>query len=555
MTSVVQTNNYPRPPRSPAIRSKSPAPTTTTPQAPSLPLPQVFSHSVTPFIESSTVDDLFVKNELIGEGGYGRVYTAINRKNGERRALKIMDRKKLSEKAKAMVIHEKEVLRRVSHPSIVRLHQCVMTNLEVCFELDLMRTDLFEYIVDHKKSHGGKGMDEDAVAWIMAQLLSAVAYLHDNNIVHRDIKPENILVNSPADIKLADFGLAKVIEGSASRNTPMGTSYYIAPEIIRSIEMQSTVAHTTTRDDVKAVDIWACGIVLAFMLSGKPPFIGQIRTQAERRALLNNIDRGVMFHSDLWKNVSEHGKDLVACLLERDTSKRITAKGALGHPFFEHFGEKKYAKHYAHIPPRVSEDVVEPIFIGDNSTSVRDDFGGTQRAVTIVESLRDRFNTPKMASSQKNTISAFESAFDTMDYENDHNDAFEDIRRPSQHDEVSSDHHHHPRSGKPSSSNTSDHGYNNPLALGVVAPPVSHNGSFAFMAAKSTKNDKDDEYRNLKIMLDEIHDEMLEDGDSGAESGDFSRHNGVVYSPLSPRPEVRQKKKINLPGQKPRKIA
>lgn len=553
MNSVAQPSiSHSRPPRSPAICGKSPAP------ASSEALPQLFHHSVTPFIESSTIEDLFVKNNLIGEGGYGRVYTAINKENGEKRALKIMDRKKLSEKAKTMVIHEKEVLRRVSHPSIVKLHRCIMTNAEVCFELDLMRTDLFEFIVDHKKTHGSGGMNEDAVAWVMAQLLSAVAYLHDNNIVHRDIKPENILVNSPADIKLADFGLAKVVEGHAGRNTPMGTSYYIAPEIIRSIEMQSTVPHTTTRDDVKAVDIWACGIVLAFMLSGKPPFIGQIRTQAERRALLNNIDRGVMFHSESWKNVSDFGKDLVACLLERDTSKRITAKVALSHPFFDHFGEKKYARHYAHIPPRISDEI-EPIFIGDESVSVRDDFGGTVRAVTLVESHRDHFNTPTLTSSHRPPQPDFDSIESGHRHVAEYKSCADAFGNSQDRDSVSTP--AETQSSHPDSSNQSQHSCNaedsDAMAsrVGVVAPPASHNGSFAFMVAKRTKNDKDEEYRNLKIMLDEIHDEMLEDGDSGAESGDFSKNIDQVYSPLSPRPDVRQKKKINLPGQKPRKIS
>ena len=547
--AAVAKPTYQKPPRSPAFRAKSPTPghnnvlappSATASQERHEYAAQHPTHAITPFIQAPSIDAYFIKNQLIGEGGYGKVYTATNRKNGEPRALKIMDRRKLSEKAKAMVVHEKEVLRRVSHPSIVKLHQCVMTDTEVCFELDLMRTDLFEYIVDQKKSHGGKGMDEDAVAWVTAQLLSSVAYLHENNIVHRDIKPENILINSPADIKLADFGLAKVVEGPPSRNTPMGTSYYIAPEIIRSIEMQSTVPQTTTRDDVKAVDIWACGIVVAFMLSGKPPFIGQIRTAPERRALLNNIDRGVMFHNDLWSGVSEEGKDLVACLLERDTSKRITAQQALNHRFFETFGEKKYAKMYAHIPPRLGDEA-EPIIIGDNSVSVRDDLGETWRAVTMNECHSDgRFNTPTLASKHAVT---FESKLA--------------LDGPSEDDTSLATGHPNqlPSSNHSRNANNSPHhSHYESASCGRVAPPASHNGSFAFMAVASCKkNEKDEEYRNLKIMLDEIHDEMLEDGDSSANSGDFSKDaRKEVYSPLS-CPEVRQKKKVSLPGQKARK--
>ena len=297
--------------------------------------PQVMVPS-TPSISATDITTLFEVNgsDLKGTGAFSRVVTAVNRRNGQPRALKIMERQGLVGKKAAMVLHEKEILRRTNHPSVIRLHQFVQTPTDVYFELDLMKEDLFEFIRAHRR------VNENDTALIMAQLLSAVAYLHENDIIHRDIKPENILINSPADIKLADFGLAKVVEGWAVRNTPCGTSFYIAPEIIRSIEQQGATPLTTTRNDVKAVDIWSCGVTMFVLIAGRPPFHGQVKTSDERRTLLRRIDRGVLFNDELWGNVDDDAKDLIIGLLDQDINRRVTATNALSHPFFAKRGLK-----------------------------------------------------------------------------------------------------------------------------------------------------------------------------------------------------------------------
>ncbi|RNC37273.1 protein kinase, partial [Trypanosoma cruzi] len=178
-----------------------------------------------------------------------------------------------------------------------------------------MGGDLFELIV---RNHF---IPEGVARQIMYQILCGIDYLHGQCIVHRDIKPENILLNivNPIgnegslkkksgdfteedwekslniEVKLADFGLAKLVQEWDVQSTPCGTSFYIAPEVIRGIEAQGTKPLCTTQKLVKSVDVWSAGIVLFVMLSGRPPFHGQVTTSEERRHLLRRINRGVLF--------------------------------------------------------------------------------------------------------------------------------------------------------------------------------------------------------------------------------------------------------------------
>ena len=286
-----------------------------------------------PAIRLPSITDKYILNEaaLKGTGGFSRVIVGTEKTpTASKRAIKVMAKADLQGKKKMeMVTHEKEILRRTRHNNIIYLHECVETDTQVFMVLDLMETDLFEYIKKAKK------LTERDAAHVMRGLMRAVAYLHANNIVHRDIKPENILINTPEDIKLADFGLAKLIHGGSDfvANTPCGTSFYIAPEIIKGIEREGPKPQVTTRENLKFVDVWSSGIVLYILLSGRPPFVGQIRTKQERQQLLSKIDKGVLFPDTYWDGISEEAKDLVLRMLTLDTDKRITAVEALRHPF------------------------------------------------------------------------------------------------------------------------------------------------------------------------------------------------------------------------------
>lgn len=99
----------------------------------------------------------------------------------------------------------------------------------------------------------------------MRQLLSAISYCHERNVVHRDLKPENLLLDREApdaNIKVIDFGTSALFHSNQKLTQKYGTSYYIAPEVLR-------------RDYNEKCDIWSCGVIMYILLSGKPPFYGR----------------------------------------------------------------------------------------------------------------------------------------------------------------------------------------------------------------------------------------------------------------------------------------
>lgn len=175
--------------------------------------------------------------------------------------------------------------------------------------------ELFDRIVQ-KSSY----TEAEAAATIRT-LCDALKYLHAKKIVHRDLKPENILYASDAedaDIKVADFGLARVVSGKDLMKTACGTPGYVAPEILKNQGYDSG-----------AVDLWSTGVILYILLCGFPPFY-----EEELPALFDQIlNARFDFPSPWWDKISKEAKQLVHGLLCIDPKKRLTAEQVLEHPW------------------------------------------------------------------------------------------------------------------------------------------------------------------------------------------------------------------------------
>ena len=260
----------------------------------------------------------------LGHGSYGQVKKVKHKKFNEIRAMKITNKKTYSSK------YEIEILRKISHPNI--------TNIFEIFE------DSKKYYVIMEFLEGGELFDaitsigsfsEETACQVMKQILSAINYLHSSNIVHRDLKPENIMLlqkpeNGVYHIKLIDFGTAKTFKPGKKMNKFIGTSYYIAPEVLKE------------RYDEKC-DVWSCGIILYILLCGYPPFNGN--TNVEIFHAIQN--QNPIFTGEEWEDITSEAKDLIKIMLKKNPNERWSAEQCLKHKWFKMLDETddKHAQH------------------------------------------------------------------------------------------------------------------------------------------------------------------------------------------------------------------
>uniref|UniRef100_A0A8V0YKQ0 calcium/calmodulin-dependent protein kinase n=1 Tax=Gallus gallus TaxID=9031 RepID=A0A8V0YKQ0_CHICK len=228
---------------------------------------------------------------------------------GQEYAAKIINTKKLSARDHQKLEREARICRLLKHPNIGKrtLRRCLVTGGEL-FEDIVAR----EYYSEADASH------------CIQQILEAVLHCHQMGVVHRDLKPENLLLASKlkgAAVKLADFGLAIEVEGDQQAWFGFaGTPGYLSPEVLRKDPYG------------KAVDLWACGVILYILLVGYPPFWDE-----DQHRLYQQIKAGAYdFPSPEWDTVTPEAKDLINKMLTINPSKRITAAEALKHPWISH---------------------------------------------------------------------------------------------------------------------------------------------------------------------------------------------------------------------------
>ncbi|KAK9498719.1 hypothetical protein O3M35_003292 [Rhynocoris fuscipes] len=259
----------------------------------------------------------YIMGQVIGDGNFAVVRKCIDKTKNIEYALKIIDKSKCVGK-EHMIENEVAILRVVNHPNIIQLIAEYDTPNELYLVMELVKGgDLFDAI-----SRAVKFPEGDAR--VMTQnLASALAYLHEHNIVHRDIKPENLLVEMEGErlktLKVGDFGLAQKVDQPLF--TVCGTPTYVAPEILNETGYGLEI------------DVWAMGVILYIMLCGFPPFVSPNNDQEE---LFDDILNGQYgFPSPYWDDVSELARDLISHMLQSNPDVRFSAEDVLDHPWFE----------------------------------------------------------------------------------------------------------------------------------------------------------------------------------------------------------------------------
>ncbi|OHE95759.1 hypothetical protein CORC01_08900 [Colletotrichum orchidophilum] len=273
--------------------------------------------------QSSAFLSQYTLLEKLGKGHFAEVFLCVEKSTGQRYAVKIFTKTTgMEERSKQEGLQQEiAVLMGVSHPNVLCLKDTFNERNAVYLVLELApEGELFNFIVMRQK------VSEDETRKLFKQLFQGIKYLHDRNIVHRDIKPENILmVDKELNVKLADFGLAKIIGEESFTTTLCGTPSYVAPEIL---------AEGRHRKYTKAVDIWSLGVVLYICLCGFPPFSDELYSKEFPFTLSQQIKSGRFdYPSPYWDSVGDPALDLIDSMLVVDPERRYTVDQCLNHPW------------------------------------------------------------------------------------------------------------------------------------------------------------------------------------------------------------------------------
>ncbi|ODA82968.1 hypothetical protein RJ55_01477 [Drechmeria coniospora] len=265
----------------------------------------------------------YTLKEKLGKGHFAEVYLCVEKATGQRYAVKIFTKHPgVEDRTKTEGLQQEiGVLMGVSHPNVLCLKDTFNERDRVYLVLELApEGELFNFIVMKQK------LSECETRKLFRQLFQGVKYLHERNIVHRDIKPENILmVDKDMHVKLADFGLAKIIGEESFTTTLCGTPSYVAPEIL---------ADSKQRKYTKAVDVWSLGVVLYICLCGFPPFSDELYSKDFPFTLSQQIKSGRFdYPSPYWDSVGDPALDLIDSMLVVDPEKRFTIEQCLSHPW------------------------------------------------------------------------------------------------------------------------------------------------------------------------------------------------------------------------------
>ncbi|NXM36892.1 MYO3A protein, partial [Oxyruncus cristatus] len=270
--------------------------------------------------------------ETIGKGTYGKVFKVLNKKNGSKAAVKILDPvHDIDEEIEA----EYNILKALSdHPNVVKFYgmyykKDVKNGDQLWLVLELCNggsvTDLVKGFLKR-----GERMNELIIAYILHEALMGLQHLHENKTIHRDIKGNNILLTTEGGVKLVDFGVsAQLTSTRLRRNTSVGTPFWMAPEVI-ACEQQLDSSY-----DARC-DAWSLGITAIELGDGDPP----LADLHPMRALFK-IPRNpppTLQQPELW---SPEFNDFINKCLTKDYEKRPTVSTLLQHDFIKQIEGKE----------------------------------------------------------------------------------------------------------------------------------------------------------------------------------------------------------------------
>ncbi|KAF9431281.1 NUAK SNF1-like kinase 2 [Podila epigama] len=193
----------------------------------------------------------------IGQGNFGKVLLAENDTTGEQVAVKILEKAQFkSEQQRLHATREARLMATLRHPNIVDVKTVLEDDARILIVMEnLTGGELFDYI-----SNKGS-LDEREARRIFHQIVLAIHYCHENNVVHRDLKPENILLDSERNVRVADFGFGNNWHKDRHLTTYCGSPFYAAPEMVSGTPYIGP-----------ETDVWSLGVILYVLVCGRLPF-------------------------------------------------------------------------------------------------------------------------------------------------------------------------------------------------------------------------------------------------------------------------------------------
>ncbi|XP_061172249.1 serine/threonine-protein kinase D3-like isoform X3 [Saccostrea echinata] len=257
-------------------------------------------------------------DDVLGSGQFGIVYGGKHRKTNREVAIKVIDKLRFPTKQEAQLKNEVSILQNLHHPGVVNLEKMFETPERIFVVMEKQKGDMLEMILSSPRGR----LSERVTKFLISQILMALKHLHSKHIVHCDLKPENVLLSSETafpQVKLCDFGFARIIGEKSFRRSVVGTPAYLAPEVLKS------------KGYNRSLDMWSVGVVIYVSLSGTFPF-------NEDEEISDQIQNAsFMYPATPWKEISQEAIDLISNLLQVKMRKRFTVDKSLSHVWLQDY--------------------------------------------------------------------------------------------------------------------------------------------------------------------------------------------------------------------------
>ncbi|VVC25287.1 Hypothetical protein CINCED_3A022449 [Cinara cedri] len=298
--------------------------------------------------------DRFELIRLLGSGICSNVYAAVDKKSGKNVAVKVQNLKEISINEKD-INEEYRILKDLSsHPNMPSFYGAFtnQNKIELWFVMEICEGGTVVDLVNGLLLQN-KRMKEEHVGYILRELVKALCFLHENNVIHRNIRCSNLLLTKNGEVKLVDFGLSRKLESPEYKtNTGIGSPAWMAPEVVLTGYKEGS-GEQSYYD--KKIDVWSVGIAAIELGDGKPPYLDIHPTRALFQ-IVRNPPPGLSKPS----NWSQLFNDFIAECLEKNPDHRPYMEELLEHPFITQVPDDMQAE---------IKTVMESIF--DDVTSIR----------------------------------------------------------------------------------------------------------------------------------------------------------------------------------------